>query len=90
MKRRDGNLEMDTRGSPDRLPSPTDGPLRREGDTVVAALSESLFRRIPSPEEEQRGLWERLESLHPQNSMMLVDILQQVHLDSAINLASGL
>ena len=26
-------------------------------DTVVAALLESLFRLIPSPEEEQQGLW---------------------------------
>ena len=59
--------------------------MRREGDTVVAALLESLFRRSPSPEEEQRGLWEILESLHPQNSMMLADILQQVRLHSTID-----
>ena len=85
MKKRDGNPEMDTLGSPERFPGPTDGPMRLEGDTDVAALLESLFRRIPSPEEEQRGLWEILESLHPQNSMMLADILQQVRLHSAIN-----
>ena len=59
MKRRDGNPEMDTLGSPERFPGPTDGSMRREGDTDVAALLESLFRRIQSPEEEQRGLWER-------------------------------
>ena len=35
MKRRNGNPEMDTRGSPERFPGPTDRPLCREGDTVV-------------------------------------------------------
>ena len=70
-------------------------PLRRDCDTVVAALVESLFRLIPSPEEEQRGLWQILESLHPQDSMILVEICAAGEFgfgpaDSAGALASGL
>ena len=53
MKRRDGNPEMDTRGSPECFPSPTDGPLRREVDTVLTAQAKTLFRLIPSPEEQR-------------------------------------
>ena len=49
MKRRDGNPEMDTQGSPERFPGPTDGPLHREGDTVVAVKMLTIFRLIPSP-----------------------------------------
>ena len=55
MKRRDDNSEMDTRGSPGRFPGPTDGTLRREGDTVVAAQVNTLFRLIRS-QEDQREL----------------------------------
>ena len=74
MQRRDGNPEMDTRGSPERFPGPTDGPLRREGDTVVAAQVKTIFRLIPSP-EEQRELFELLQRLHPADARTLVENL---------------
>ena len=123
---------MDTRGSPERFPDPTDGsveslfrlipssegqrklwqilellhpadartfvknllrmspapalqtqpePLRRDCDTVVAALVESLFRLVPSPEEEQRGLWQILESLHSAYARTFLDNLLQYNVE---------
>ena len=56
-------------------------PLRRDCDTVVAALVESLFRLIPSPEEEQRGLWQILESLHPAYARTFLENLLQFHVE---------
>ena len=73
MKRRDGNPGMDTRGSPERFSGSRDGPWRREDDTVVAAQVKTLFRLIPSP-EEQRELFELLQRLHPADARTFVKI----------------
>ena len=50
---------MDTRGSPELFPGPTDGSV------------ESLFRLIPSPEGQQK-LWQILELLHPADARTFV------------------
>ena len=60
--REDGNPEMDTWGSPERFLGLTDGSV------------ESLFRLIPSP-EEQRELWHMVEPLHPADARTFVEKL---------------
>ena len=53
---------MDTRGSPEVFPGPTDGSV------------ESLFRLIPSP-EEQRQCCQVLERLHPTDARTFLEYL---------------
>ena len=88
MKRRDGNPEMDTLGSPERFPGPTDGPLRREDDTVVAAQVKTIFRLIPSP-GEQPELFELLQRLHPADARNFVENLLLVNPAPALQTQPG-
>ena len=86
MQRRDGNPEMDTRGSPERFPDLTDGSLRREGDTVVDMQVKNIFSLVPSP-EEQRELFDVLQRLHPADARTIVTkLLLKVAMDAKIAL----
>ena len=51
-------------------------PLRRGCDTDVAASVESVFRLIPSP-EEQREMYQVLERLHPADARTFLENLLQ-------------